>query len=84
MFFKKFENLIITISDKIFFYKENKLTRYLFVFFFNLISFLFRSKNRILIKNNYYYNTEKKWRFFHRKQGLMAYGFGFKKEKTIY
>ena len=82
MFFKKFKNLIITISNNLFFDKENKLTRYLFVFFFNLISFLFRSKNRILIKNDYYYNSEKKWRFFHKKQGLMAYGFGFKKRKN--
>tara|TARA_B100000767_G_scaffold264167_1_gene278737 strand:- start:202 stop:1020 length:819 start_codon:yes stop_codon:yes gene_type:complete len=83
MFLKKFINLSIIIFDKLYFYKENKLTRYLFVFFFNLISIFFRSKNKIFIKNDYYYNTEKEWRFFHKKQGLYSYGRGFKKRKDM-
>ena len=81
MFLRKFKNSIITIFDRIYFYKDNKLTRYLFVFFFNLISIFFRSKNKVFIKNNYYYNTEKKWRFFHKKQGFYSYVRGFKKRK---
>ena len=81
MFLRKFKNLVTTISYRLFFYKENKLNRYLFVFFFNLISIFFGSKNKIFIKNNYYYNTEKNWKFFHQKQGLSSYVRGFKKRK---
>ena len=81
MLLRKFKNLVTTISCRLFFYKENKLNRYLFVFFFNLISIFFGSKNKIFIKNNYYYNTEKNWKFFHQKQGLSSYVRGFKKRK---
>ena len=49
---------------------------------FNLFSLLKKSPNRIYFKENYYYNTEIKWRFYHRKQGLYAYGRGFKKRKN--
>ena len=49
---------------------------------FNLFSLFKRSANRIYFKENYYYNTEVDWRFYHKKQGLYAYGNGFKKRKN--
>lgn len=50
---------------------------------FNIFSLLQNSKNRIYYKNKFFYNSEMNWRFFHKKQGLMAYGFGFKKRKNV-
>lgn len=52
-----------------------------FEILFNIFSLLQNSKNRIYYKNKFFYNSEMNWRFFHKKQGLMAYGFGFKKRK---
>jgi FkbM family methyltransferase len=46
-----------------------------------LFSILRKSPNRIYIKENFYYNKELDWRFFNNKQGLYAYGDGFKKRK---
>ncbi|MDB2583351.1 FkbM family methyltransferase, partial [Alphaproteobacteria bacterium] len=60
----------------------NTFNRYLFVIIFNLISLIIGSKNRIFLKNNFYYNTEKNWRFFHKKQGLHSYVRGFQKRKN--
>lgn len=80
--FVKIKNLITTFSNTFYFDKDNKLNRHLFIIFFNLISIIIGSKNRIFIKNNFYYNTEKKWRFFHKKQGLHCYVRGFKKRKN--
>ena len=54
MFLRKFKNLVDTILDELHFNKEDKLIRYLFVFFFNMISIFLGQKNRIFIKNNYY------------------------------
>ena len=80
--FVKIKNLITTFSNTIYFDEDNIFNRYLFVIFFNLTSIIIGSKNRIFIKNNFYYNTEKKWRFFHKKQGLHCYVRGFKKRKN--
>ena len=49
---------------------------------FNLYSLFKKSPNKIYFKENYYYNTEVNWRFYHKKQGLYAYGNGFKKRKN--
>ena len=49
---------------------------------FNIFSLLQNSKNRIYYKNKFFYNSEMNWRFFHKKQGLYAYGGGFKKRKN--
>jgi len=48
---------------------------------FNLFSLLEKSKNRVCLKNNYFYNTEVDWRFSQKKQGIYAYGKGFRKRK---
>ena len=48
---------------------------------FNLFSLFKKSPNKIYFKKNYYYNTEVDWRFYHKQQGLYAYGNGFKKRK---
>ena len=53
-----------------------------FEILFNIFSLLQNSKNRIYY-NKFFYNSEMNWRFFHKKQGLMAYGFGFKKRKDV-
>ena len=52
-----------------------------FVILFNLYSRLKKSNNRINLKKNRFYNTEVDWRFSHQKQGIYAYGKGFKKRK---
>ncbi|MDA9741957.1 FkbM family methyltransferase [Pelagibacteraceae bacterium] len=67
--------------DKYYFSKDNKLFRFLFIFIFNITSLFFLSKNKIYFKKNYYYNTEKNWRFFHKKQGLISYVRGFKQRR---
>ena len=77
---------------KLFKILNSKISKYLFHFaiksndkkfeiLFNLFSFLNSSSNRVYFKDDYFYNTEVDWRFFHKKQGLMAYGKGFKKRK---
>ena len=63
------------------FYSIIKTDKNTFAFLFNFFSFLNKSKNRIRFRQNYYYNTEIDWRFFHKKQGLYAYGNGFEKRK---
>ena len=45
------------------------------------MSFIFRSKNRINFHSEFYYCTEKEWRFFNKPQGLYAYVKGFQKRK---
>lgn len=76
------KKIIIYVSNKIFFYNDNKINRYLFVIFFNIVSLIFRSKNKIYFKDNYYYNSERRWRFFHKRQGLYSYSRGFEKRKN--
>jgi FkbM family methyltransferase len=66
---------------KIIFYIGVKSSKKIFVFFFNLFSILSGSSNRIFLKNNFFYNTEINWRFFHKSQGIYAYGKGIKKRK---
>jgi FkbM family methyltransferase len=67
--------------DRLIFYIAIKTNGKIYQFLFNLFSLIKKSPNRIYFKENYYYNTEIKWRFYHRKQGLYAYGGGFKKRK---
>ena len=73
-FFNPLDRLIFNITIK----THGKIYQLLF----NLFSLLKKSPNRIYFEENYYYNTEIKWRFYHRKQGLYAYGKGFKKRKN--
>tara|TARA_Y100000590_G_C15604228_1_gene971314 strand:- start:143 stop:967 length:825 start_codon:yes stop_codon:yes gene_type:complete len=67
--------------DRFFCYIAVKTNGKLYEILFNFYSFLKNSKNRIHFKENYYYNTEINWRFFHKKQGLYSYDRGFKKRK---
>ena len=73
-FFNPLDRLIFNITIK----THGKIYQLLF----NLFSLLKKSPNRIYFEENYYYNTEINWRFYHRKQGLYAYGKGFKKRKN--
>jgi FkbM family methyltransferase len=68
--------------DRLIFYIAIKTNGKIYQLLFNLFSLLKKSPNRIYFKENYYYNTEIKWRFYHRSQGLYAYGGGFKKRKN--
>ena len=68
--------------DKLIFYIAIKTNGKIYQLLFNLFSLIKKSPNRIYFKENYYYNTEIKWRFYHRTQGLYAYGGGFKKRKN--
>ena len=52
-----------------------------FVNLFNFYSLLKKSKNRIFLKDNFFYNTELDWRFSIQKSGLYFYGRGFKARK---
>jgi len=76
---KFFIHFIYYILDRLIFYIPISSYKKKFVFLFNLCSFFYRSKNRIFLKDNFYYNEEIDWRFYHKKQGLYAYGRGFKK-----
>lgn len=44
-------------------------------------SILKKTKNRIFIRDNFYFNTEIDWRFFHKKQRYYAYNKGFAKRR---
>lgn len=68
--------------DRLIFYIAIKTNGKIYQLLFNLFSLIKKSPNRIYFKENYYYNTEIKWRFYHRTQGLYAYGGGFKKRKN--
>ena len=68
--------------DRLIFNIAIKTSGKIYQLLFNLFSLIKKSPNRIYFKENYYYNTEIKWRFHHRKQGLYAYGGGFKKRKS--
>jgi len=63
------------------FYIAIKTKGKMYAFLFNFFSFLKKSPNRIYFKEKFYFNTEFNWRFLHKKQGLYAYGKGFKKRK---
>ncbi len=68
--------------DRFIFYTAIKTNGKIYQLLFNLFSFLKKSPNKIYFKENYYYNTEVNWRFYHKKQGWYAYGKGFKKRKN--
>ena len=57
--------------------KEKNLYIYL------IFEFYTSFKNRINFHSEFYYCTEKEWRFFNKPQGLYAYVKGFQKEKSI-
>ena len=78
---KAYKYFIQNPLDRFLFYIAIKTNGKLYEILFNLYSLLKNSKNRIRFKENYYYNTEINWRFFHKKQGLGAYSKGFKKRK---
>jgi len=86
---KNYENYTESIKtfffyplDRLIFNITIKTNGKIYVLLFNLFSLLKKSPNKIYCKENYYYNTEINWRFCHRKQGLYAYGKGFKKRKN--
>ena len=81
IFSKAYEYFIYKRLAKSIYRKTNKANRKVFVSLFNFFSILRKSPNRIYIKENFYYNKELDWRFFNNKQGLYAYGEGFKKRK---
>ena len=68
--------------DRLIFYVAIKTNGKVYQLLFNLFSILKKSPNKIYFKKNYFYNTEVNWRFYHKKQGLYAYGNGFKKRKN--
>ena len=76
-----FKYFIYKPIDRIMFYSFIRANKNTFSFLFNLFSFLNKSKNRVYFRDNFYYNTEIDWRFFHKKQGLYAYRNGFEKRK---
>ena len=81
--FTKYINIFFFYPlDRLVFHFVIKTNKKIYKLLFNLFSLLKKSPNRIYFKENYYYNTEIKWRFYHRKQGLYAYGNGFKKRKN--
>jgi FkbM family methyltransferase len=81
IFSKAYDYFIYKRFAKYIFRRAIKANRQFFVFLFNLFSIVRRSPNRISINENFYYNTEHNWRFYNQKQGLYAYGNGFKKRK---
>jgi len=78
---KIFKYFICKPIDRIMFYSFIRADENTFSLLFNFFSFLNKSKNRVYFREHYYYNTEINWRFFHKKQGLYAYGNGFGKRK---
>lgn len=68
--------------DRLIFYVAIKTNGKVYQLLFNLFSILKKSPNKIYFKKNYFYNTEVNWRFYHKKQGLYAYGNGFEKRKN--
>lgn len=86
---KNYENYTESIKtfffyplDRLIFNITIKTNGKIYLLLFNLFSLLKKSPNKIYCKENYYYNTEIDWRFYHCKQGLYAYGKGFKKRKN--
>tara|TARA_Y100000389_G_scaffold204677_1_gene258797 strand:+ start:5261 stop:6067 length:807 start_codon:yes stop_codon:yes gene_type:complete len=71
--FDKIKNLLLKLILK---FNGKK-----FIYLFNFLSFIFFSKNKIKYKNNFYYCSEKRWRFSNKSQGLYAYVKGFEKRK---
>ena len=51
----------------------------IYCLFFNLYSLLAGSSSRIFYKDGFYYFKDRKWKFYHRKQGAYAYLKGLKK-----
>lgn len=56
---------------------STKVSDKTFVHCINFYSFLLRSKNRITLKEIFFYNSELKWRFNSKQIGLYFYGEGF-------
>ena len=81
IFSKTYNYFIYKLLAKYIFRRAIKTNRQLFVLLFNLFSIIRKSPNRISIRENFYYNTEQNWRFYNQRQGLYAYGNGFKKRK---
>jgi len=81
IFSKTYNYFIYKLLAKYIFRRAIKTNRQLFVLLFNLFSIVRKSPNRISIRENFYYNTEQNWRFYNQRQGLYAYGNGFKKRK---
>lgn len=81
-FLKIYKYFIYHPFNRLIFYIATKLNGKMYQLLFNFFSFLKKSPNKIYFKENYYYNTEVNWRFYHKKQGLYAYGNGFRKRKN--
>ena len=81
-FFKTYKYFVYHPLNRLIFYIASKVNGKMYQLLFNFFSFLKKSPNKIYFKENYYYNTEVDWRFYHKEQGLYAYGNGFKKRKN--
>ena len=57
---------------------SSNISKKKYVRLFNFYSLLKKSRNRIFLKDNFFYNTELDWRFSIQKSGLYFYGRGFK------
>jgi FkbM family methyltransferase len=79
---KIYKYFIFYPLDRFIFYIAIRTNGKMYQLLFNLFSLFKKSPNKIYFKENYYYNTEVDWRFYHKKQGLYAYGNGFKKRKN--
>jgi len=68
-------------TEKILFYLTIKFKKYLYSYFYNFYSYLFGNKVKIQYRQSFFYIKENNniWRFFHRRQGLMAYSNGLLK-----
>lgn len=75
---KLFNYFFIKPTNKLLFYLTIKLNKNLYCYFFNFYSLLFANKTKIQYRENFFHINENKyiWRFFHRRQGLMAYSSG--------
>ena len=78
---KIFKYFIGNPFKKLIFLLAVKSKRENFKFFFNFYSLINFSKERIYIKNNFYFFKNRNWKFFHKKHGLDAYARGFETRK---
>ncbi len=78
---KVFNYFIIIPFKKIFFLNAVKSGNIKFKFYFNFISLLNKSKDRIFYKEKFYFFKDRNWRLFQKEQGLGVYKKGFEKRK---
>ena len=81
----KFRFTIIKIIQKLLYYLALNTKGKLFCFFFKIHSLSFKKKINIFYSREFYFIRESNriWRFYHKRQGLYAYYAGLENRKTI-